>query len=166
MPDVLATFEFKVIVVPLNVTEPEPFAVTVPPIVSFPLIAVNEIFPFAAVLIAPLVARMPLFVTAIFPVPVDEIPVTVNVDNVFVNETPPPPVLEALKLEVAFVPAPLNVSPPTDTVESNPLVLIAAVPVSLRVPLEFKVMLLALAAILPLTVTLPVLVTVIAPVPD
>ena len=119
-PDVLPTLALTRISLPvpvaLKVTLPEPLAVTVPPNVSVPPVAVNEILPFDPVLIAPLVVNAPVFVTATSPVPVSLIPVTVKGAAVFVNEIPP---VAFVALKLVTVLALDKVVPVAETVVSN-----------------------------------------------
>src|ERR1700722_20306316 len=111
---------------------------------------------------------LPVLLIVVLPVPVCEIPVIVNA-ALFVSDNAPPPVLVALKLEITFVPAPLNVSPPTEFKVRSPVVLINPETVlSEIVPPEVNVILLAPEATEPVMTILPAaleLVTETAPVP-
>ena len=116
----------------------------------------------AAPAIVPVIPILPVLFTETTPAPVCEIPVIVNAAP-FVKEIAPPPVLLALKFDMAF--APLSVSPPTD-VAANVPPLINPAPLSAIVLLDVNDKVLALpAANVPVTLIAPVLPIVILPVP-
>ncbi len=141
--------------VPVVLIKPEPLSAIVPPEVKPTLLA--------APAIVPVIPMLPVLFTDSVPVPVCEIPVTVNAEP-FASDNAPPPVFVALKLDTRF--APPKVSPPTETLVKVPVVLIKPAPFSIIVPLEFKPTLFAPPATVPVIPILPVLLTETAPVPD
>ncbi len=160
--------KLEIILAPPRVVPPTEFVVNKPVVVTRPA-PVSEIAPLevkptllAAPAIVPVIPILPVLFTDSAPVPVCDIPVIVNADP-FVRDNAPPPVFVSLKLDIRF--APPNVSPPTETLVSVPVVLIKPAPLSAIVPLEFKPILLAAPAIVPVIPILPVLFTETAPVP-
>ncbi len=140
--------------VPVVLIKPEPLSTIVPLEVKPILLAAPAIVPVTPIL--------PVLFTDSAPVPVCEMPEIVSAAPL-VNDSVPPPVFVALKVETTF--APPKVSPPTETLVNVPVVLIKPEPLSEMVPLEVKPILLAAPAMVPVIPILPVLFTETVPVP-
>src|SRR5207302_1648428 len=113
------------------------------PVVLTSVLQLSPIAPLAVKLTAPSAASVPVrlsapvLLIATLPPPDSPMPVSVSVPAALVSDTSPDVMLVALKLPTVF--ALLRVVPPTDVVDSVPIVLTAADPLSLMAPLDCSV---------------------------